>query len=331
MQKKPFGNLLSLLTLFILMKIWKHIESLTFKCPVVTIGIFDGVHIGHKHVLNRLIDLASSYKGESVVVTLWPHPRLVLNKETENLRYLNTFEEKVLLLERSGIDHLVVIEFTKEFAQLDSCAFIKDILVEKIGIKHLVVGYNHKFGKNRQGDFRNLQECAGIYNFTIEQTTAVSENGKIFSSTAIRENLLEGDIDEANSGLGYDYFLQGKVVDGMRIGRELGFPTANIVPHDDHKLIPSDGVYAVNIQIDEITYNGMLNIGYRPTMHSDIPVKTIEVNVFDFDQDMYGKSLTLIFRKRIRDEKKFENIEQLRAQLGLDKNKALNILEKNSY
>ncbi len=309
------------------MKIWKHTELFTFKCPVVTIGIFDGVHSGHQYVLDKLVTLASSYNGESVVITLWPHPRFVLNKGSDKLRYLNSYEEKILLLGKRGIDHLVVIKFTKEFAKLDSCAFIKNILVEKIGIKHLLVGYNHKFGNNRQGDFQSLQKCAGIHNFTIEQTEAFSQNLEVASSSSIREKLLRGDLGSANQSLGYDYFLQGKVVGGNRKGRELGFPTANIVPHDDHKLIPCDGVYAVNIQIEGNMYNGMLNIGYRPTLHADNPVKTIEVNIFDFMEDMYGKDLTVTFRKRIRDEKKFDNIEQLRVQLGIDKNMAISLLK----
>ena len=295
--------------------------------PVVTVGIFDGVHSGHIFVLQRLKCQAEKLQGESVVVTLWPHPRLVLNKEPEKLRYLNTFDEKIILLEKAEVDHLFVIPFSKEFAQLDSCGFIKNILVNKLGIKHLVVGYNHKFGRNREGDFNNLKKCSESYGFTIEKTQSLQNYGEKISSSVIREKLLTGELDDANDLLGYDYFLQGKVTGGNRIGREIGFPTANIRPHDEHKLIPCDGVYAVNIELNRLFYNGMMNIGYRPTVHSPIPEKTIEVNIFNFDGDVYGKDVTVFFRKRLRNERKFDSIDQLKIQLGRDKEEALRELK----
>ena len=309
------------------MKIWKHTDQFAFTNPVLTIGIFDGVHVGHKYIMERLRSLAQTCNGESVVFTLWPHPRQVLNKDVENLRYLSTFDEKILLLAKTGIDHLIVHEFTKEFAQLGSCDFIKDILVKKIGIKHLVIGYNHKFGRNREGDFQNLKECAETYNFSIEQLEAVKNGGEKISSTSIRDLLLKGRLDESNRYLGYDYFLQGRVTGGNRVGRQIGFPTANISPHDEHKLIPGDGVYAVNLESENTLYKGMLNIGFRPTIDSVKKSKTIEVNIFDFDGDLYDKDVTLYFRKRIRDERKFENIEQLKQQLVLDREVVKGILK----
>ena len=308
------------------MKIWKHTDKFTFSNPVLTIGIFDGVHTGHKYIMERLRSIAKSCKGESVVFTLWPHPRQVLNKDVENLRYLSTFDEKILLLDKTGIDHLIVHEFTKEFAQLGSCEFIKDILIKKIGIKHLVIGYNHKFGRNREGDFQNLKECAKTYNFSFEQLDAVKNGGEKISSSSIRDLLLQGRLDAANSYLGYDYFLQGKVTGGNRVGRQIGFPTANITPHDEHKLIPADGVYAVNLKLEKKIFKGMLNIGFRPTIDHGEKSKTIEVNIFEFEGDLYGRDVTLYFRKRIRDEKKFENIEQLKQQLVLDREVVRGIL-----
>ncbi len=308
------------------MQIWQHTEHFSFANPVVTIGIFDGVHAGHRYMLEKLKSVAKSVKGESVVLTLWPHPRQVLNNDSRSLKYLSSFDEKVLLLDKTGIDHLVVIEFTKDFSQLASCRFIKEVLVDKIGIHHLITGHNHKFGRNREGDFLNLKKCAELYKFTIEQSEPLLNGGEMISSTLIRDLLMNGKLEEANKYLGYNYFLQGKVTGGNRIGRLIGFPTANISPHDTHKLIPGDGVYAVNLESESVVYDGMLNIGIRPTLNSNMENKTIEVNIFDFEGDLYGGDVTLTFRKRIRDEKKFDNIEQLKQQLVKDREVAKGIL-----
>jgi riboflavin kinase / FMN adenylyltransferase len=326
-KKKTCLFLLSLSAFILTMKIWNNIESIHIQNPVITIGIFDGVHIGHRFLLDKLRHSSANIKGESVVVTLWPHPRLVLNKDPDALRYLSSIEEKAFLLEQAGIDHLIILEFTKEFSQLDSCEFIKKILVDKIGVKHLLIGYNHKFGRNREGDFNNLKSCADRYGFSIEKAEGIRKGEELVSSTLIRENLLKGDLDSAKVGLGYDYFLQGKVVGGNRIGREIGFPTANIKPNDPHKLIPGDGVYAVNIRIDNTLFKGMLNIGFRPTVNSTENDKTIEVNIFNFDGEIYDKDVSLIFKKRIRDEKKFLGIEQLKQQLVKDREESIRVLE----
>jgi riboflavin kinase / FMN adenylyltransferase len=309
------------------LKIWTDILDFPVKNPVVTIGIFDGVHLGHRYLLEQLKIVADKVRGETVVVTLWPHPRVVLNKNPENLRYLTSLNEKVLLLEETHLDHLIILPFTEEFAELESCKFVKTFLVDKINMKHLVVGYNHKFGKNREGDFERLKECADLYNFTIDRMVPKSINGVKLSSSLIRELLNSDDLSLANYYLGYDYFLQGKVVGGNKLGRKIGFPTANVLPDDPHKLIPRDGVYAVQVRIEGNIYNGMMNVGYRPTIETGMPIKTIEVNLFNFTKDIYNNQVTIYFRKRIRNEKKFGGIEHLREQLVKDRSEAQKILK----
>ena len=311
------------------MKVWNDIESFHATKPVVTIGVFDGVHLGHHFLLDELKKKALESGGESVALTLWPHPRIVLNKDPDNLRFLTTLEEKVLLLEKTGLDHLIIIPFTLGFSRLNSCDFVKKYLVDGMNIVHLMVGYNHKFGKNREGDFDSLKECAGNYGFDVQKLQPHQINGEKLSSTIIRDLLSEGDLEKANELLGYNYFLQGIVNDGDKLGRKIGFPTANIVPNDPHKLIPRDGVYAVELEIGGEMYRGMLNIGYRPTVGKQIPEKRIEVNLFDFEGDLYNRKLTVYFRNRMREEKKFEDLEQLRKQLVIDKSRAIELLNNN--
>ncbi|MCB8994052.1 MAG: bifunctional riboflavin kinase/FAD synthetase [Bacteroidales bacterium] len=308
------------------MRTWTGKEKIDISNPVVTIGIFDGVHQGHAFLLEKLKEEAKSISGESLVFTLWPHPRLVLNKDPENLKYLSSLEEKKYLIEKAGIDHLVVVPFTIEFSKLDSCDFIKKYLIDLIGVKKLIIGFNHKFGNNREGDFENLKECASQYNFQIERMPSKSINDVKISSSLIRELLNSGNLSLANEYLGYDYFLHGSIVGGNRIGRKIGFPTANIMPDDPHKLIPRDGVYAVHLELNGRLYPGMLNVGFRPTIESGMSIKTLEVNLFDFKEDIYNKQVHLYFRSRIRDEKKFEGIEQLREQLVIDREISKRIL-----
>ena len=312
------------------MKIWKDFKGFHVLNPVVTVGIFDGVHLGHNFLLCHLTRVARKITGETVVVTLWPHPRVILNKDPDNLRYLTSLDEKILLVEKAGIDHFIIIPFTLEFSELDSCSFIHEYLVKSIGIKYLVVGYNHKFGKNREGDFENLRQCADQYHFGIERVESKDVSGVTISSSLIRELLNSGNLDLANEYLGYDYFLRGRVVGGNRLGRKIGFPTANILADDPHKLIPRDGVYAVHLEHNGNLYPGMLNVGFRPTIESGMNIKTIEVNLFDFQDNIYDRSVFIHFRKRIRDEKKFSGIEQLREQLVIDRETAKKMLkEKN--
>ena len=308
------------------MKIWRDISAFRAANPVVTIGIFDGVHTGHHYLIDRLKEKALADRGETVVITLWPHPRTVLNKDVVNLRYLTTIEEKIRLLEIAGIDHLVIIPFTYAFSELHSCEFVETWLVRKIGLHHLVIGFNHKFGKDREGDFHSLKKCADQFGFGIEKLKPVEAGGVAVSSSVIRDLLGKGELERANQYLGYDYFLQGNVVDGNRLGRTIGFPTANIRPSDPHKLIPSDGVYAVHLEHADHIHPGMMNIGHRPTVNSRSDHKTIEVHLFDVDENLYGEDVTIYFRKRMRNELKFENVEQLKAQLVKDRLMALDIL-----
>jgi len=308
-------------------KTWTDINGFFPNSPIVTIGIFDGVHIGHRRLLEQLKISAGEKSRETVVITLWPHPRMVINRNTENLRYLTSLEEKKILLNNYDIDHLVILPFTQEFAELKSWQFVKKYLIDRIGMKHLIVGYDHKFGRDREGDFDKLQEYANIYNFTIEKIPPVSVDGVKVSSSLIRELLNSDELSLANKYLGYDYFIQGKVVGGNKIGRKIGFPTANVLPLDPHKLIPRDGVYAIHINVDGILHKGMLNVGFRPTIEKGISLKTIEVNLFNFKGNIYEKQVTLFFRKRIRNEKKFDRIEQLRDQLVKDKVEAQKILK----
>ena len=267
-----------------MMNIWNDIWEFTAVKPVVTIGIFDGVHSGHHYLLDKLKEKAAKIQGETVVVTLWPHPRVILSRDPENLRYLNTIEEKMELLENAGIDHLVIIPFTLEFSKLHSCEFVERYLVKKIQLHHLIIGFNHKFGKDREGDFKNLSECAEKFGFTLEQLKSVDIKGETISSSLIRDRLTRGDLEAANNYLGYDYFLQGEVVTGNHVGRKIGFPTANIRPHDNHKLIPGDGVYAVQLEHKGSLYNGMLNIGYRPTVEKDLYNKNHRGESFRYRQ-----------------------------------------------
>ncbi len=308
------------------MKVWKDISDFSARNPVITIGIFDGVHKGHHFLLNEMKQKADHLKGETVVVTLWPHPRIVLNKSPDSLRYLTSIEEKVALMERSGVDHLVIIPFTREFSKLGSCEFIEEYLVKGLNVKKLIVGFNHKFGRNREGDYENLKECAKNYHFGLERLSPVEINGERISSSLIRKLLLEGQLELANYYLGYDFFIQGKIIEGNKIGRKIGFPTANIQPDDEHKLIPKTGVYAVQLEHEENMYKGMLNIGYRPTVNTEKENRSVEVHLFEFNREIYGSEVKLYFRKFMREEKKFDSLEHLQEQLVLDKGMSIDIL-----
>lgn len=301
------------------MVIHTDLNNFNIKNPVLTIGVFDGVHLGHHSVLSRLKQIAQEKDGESVVLTMWPHPRIVLNKDIDSLRLLSNIEEKKYLLSKTEIDHLVVLPFTKEFSQLTACEFIEDCLVKKIKVNHLVIGYNHQFGKDRKAGFEFLNECATKHGFTIEKLVAKSVNNDNISSTKIREFLNNGELDIANKYLGYEYFVSGNVVEGNQIGRKIGFPTANIKIPEPYKQVPRDGVYAVRVNLNGDLYYGMLNIGTRPTLDLDIRTKNMEVHIFDFDQKIYNQTVTVSFVKRIRDEKRFNGLEELTQQLVRDK------------
>ena len=307
------------------MQIYSDIEKFHAKNPVLTIGTFDGVHLGHVKVINHLKKIAEQVNGETVLFTFYPHPRFVISTDKKEIKLITTIEEKKILLEKAGIDHLIIYPFTKEFSQLSYIDFVKNVLVKKLNLKHLVIGYDHKFGHNREGSFEYLSQCASKYNFSIERIEALNVNHINISSTIIREALGKGDIITANKNLGYSFSVTGKVVKGIGLGKQIGFPTANI-DYDKDKLIPADGIYAVNVNVDNKIYKGMLNIGSRPTVNDDASDITFEVNIFNFDRDIYDKNITVKFKQRIRNEKKFESLLALRNQIKIDKIDALNIL-----
>ncbi|RIH66425.1 bifunctional riboflavin kinase/FAD synthetase [Mariniphaga sediminis] len=311
------------------MKIHHDINSFKAHKPVVTIGTFDGVHLGHRKVIARLKEIAGEHGGESVIFTFYPHPRLVTAPDETNLRLLTTLNEKKELFAQSGIDHLIVFPFTKAFSELSYTEFVEEILVKKMHTHCLVVGYDHRFGKNREGGFEYLQKCAKRFGFEIEKLDALSVEKDHVSSTRIRKALEEGSIEKANHLLGYRFTLHGTVVEGKRMGRIIGFPTANIEASDPHKLIPGYGVYAVEVLISNKRYGGMLNIGSRPTFNKNADNRSIEVHIFDFSGDLYHKEITLVFTKKIRDEQKFSGIETLAEQLKKDKVAAIKTLSEN--
>lgn len=308
------------------MKIYHGIDDFSkLNFAVVTSGTFDGVHVGHQKIFARLREIAGRHQGETVVLTFWPHPRLVLHPEDESLKLLNTFEEKAAFLKDHGIDHLIRIPFTKEFSQLTSEQFIRQILVETIGTKKLVIGYDHHFGKNREGSFEQLKQNAPKYGFEVEEIPRQDVDHVGVSSTKIRKALEEGDIETATHFLGKPYSLTGRVVAGDKLGRLMGYPTANIEIDTKYKLIPMDGIYAVTVQHEHTTYGGMLYIGNRPTINGT--KQNIEVNIFDFNKDIYGESLTIYIHKLIRGDAKFSDLEALKNQLHLDQQASLAILK----
>ena len=311
------------------MKIYEGIEHFPkLNYPVVTSGTFDGVHVGHQKILARIIELAKARHGETVLLTFWPHPRFVLNDGKNDLKLLSTFEEKASYLKKLGIDYLVKIPFTKAFSQLSSQTFIQKILVEKIGTKKLVIGYDHRFGKNREGSFEHLKANEAAYGFEVEEIPRQDIDDVGVSSTKIRKALEEGDIAIANECLGRPYSLAGKVMPGKQLGRSIGFPTANLELIDQYKLIPGDGAYAVEVVHKSHLYQGMLNIGVRPTV--DGSRKLIEVNIFNFNDDLYGQELRVFFIEKLREERKFDSIEALKEQLNKDRDKAKKILRLNA-
>lgn len=302
-------------------------ENLNIANPVVTIGSFDGVHKGHVQVIESLKKVAQMLHGDSVIVSFEPHPREILYPQEKRPGMLTTLEEKAEILRGHGIDHLVILPFSRSLAELGYKDFVRHILVDKIGLKGLVVGYDHRFGKNREGTFDKLKELARHYQFYLEQEEVYEENRINVSSTKIRNALQIGDINRVNEFLGYTYTISGKVVTGDKIGRTMGFPTANIQLKDDRKLLPAAGVYAVKVIVGQQEYKGMLNIGVRPTVSSSGVVR-IEVNIFDFNADLYGAEIQLALIARIRGERKFNDINELQQQLIQDREIVLACLSK---
>ncbi len=307
------------------MKIYHGLDDFVrLDCAVVTSGTFDGVHIGHQKILQRLQEVANKNNGETVVITFWPHPRLVLQPVDDSLQLLNTFEEKADLLKEQGIKHLIRIPFTKEFSQLTSEEFIIKILSETIGTKKLVIGYDHRYGKNREGSFEQLKLNASQYGFEVEEIPRQDIDHVAVSSTKIRHALEVGDLDSATHLMGRPYSVTGRVVKGDKLGRLMGFPTANIEIDTKHKLIPSDGIYAVTVKHEHTYYQGMLYIGNRPTINGT--KRNIEVNIFDFDKEIYGDTITVYLHKLIRGDIRFNDLEELKQQLYKDRESALEVL-----
>ncbi len=288
--------------------------------------MFDGVHRGHRHLIDYTVRKAEQLGGESVIITLDPHPRIVLSGDDSSLRFLTSLDEKKELIEASGPDKLVVIPFTRELSRLPACDFIKEYLVDIIGIDHLVLGFDHQFGYRAYGNAETITGCAARYGFGVDRMEALKDRDLVISSTTIRNLISQGLLDRANSLLGYPYLLKGRVVEGKKIGRLLGYPTANIAPDYKHKLIPADGVYAVEVSLDEGVFNAMLYIGPRPTIETNGGKRTIEVNIFDFDRDIYGKAIMLKFMHRLRGDRKFRSREELLEQIRKDKTEALRLL-----
>ena len=302
------------------MRIFKGIDELgAFKNSVVTIGTFDGAHKGHQKILSRLNDRAKETQGESILFTFYPHPRMIVFPENHNLKLLQTIDEKIESLASFGLDNLIIYPFTKEFSRLTAFEFVRDILVEKLKVKTLVIGYDHQFGRNREGDLEFLKETAKIFDFDVEEISAEEVQEVNVSSTKIRQSLNNGNIERANEFLGRPFLCTGKVVEGKRLGRELGFPTLNIEVNNEHKILPMDGVYAVNVQIKDEHLEGMMNIGQNPTVQKNTEQeKKLEVHIFDFDKEVYGAEVKVFFQKFIRDEKTFSNLEELKSQLIQD-------------
>ena len=310
------------------MKIFRNIiEERNIPNAVVTIGTFDGVHLGHQAIFNKMKTLAQGIGGETVVVTFQPHPRQVLNIDSSNLRFLCTPEEKLQKFEEFGIDNVVIINFTKEFSRTPSETFIKDYIIDHIKPAYIVVGYDHHFGKNRMGDFDLLNDLKKKYNFKVERIAAQDVEHIAISSTKIRNALSVGNVKSANRLLGYTYSVTAEVVVGNKIGRTLGFPTANLELPKEYMLINRGGVFACLVDYNGLIYKAMANIGHRPTIGDrgqDQPI--IEVNLFDFDGDLYGQQIHVRFIDRIRDEEKFDSLDELKAQLEQDKEKVLKVL-----
>jgi len=304
------------------MKIYHSIrEFKPVRNAVVTIGTFDGVHVGHQKIIARLLEIAAETNGEVVLLTFFPHPRMVLFPDDNDLVLLNTLEEKIMLLRHYGVQHLLVHPFSIEFSRTTSTEFVRDILVNKIGTKKLVIGYDHHFGRNREGSFNDLLELSSLYGYEVEKIPEQDINEVAVSSTKIRKSLLSGEIKTATSFLGHEYSLAGKVVKGQQLGRTMGFPTANIEVPEKYKLIPGNGVYAVTVDLHGDHIKGVLSIGNRPTF--DNGERSIEVHLFNFDKDIYDQNLRIYFREFLRPDLKFESAEALRMQMLQDRDEAI--------
>lgn len=308
------------------MRVYRNIREVEYdRNTAVTVGTFDGVHLGHREIISKLERTAEAKGLRKLVVTFEPHPQIVLRSKSPDIKVLSTLDEKISILGSLNIDSLLVIEFTREFSQTGAEDFYKHYLIEGTGISDLVLGYDHMFGRNREGNFEMMKLLSDKFGFTVDRVDEFRSDGEHVSSTRIRHLLESGDVRNAARMLGGKYSLTGTVAEGRKLGRELGMPTANIVPDSDYKLIPLDGIYAVKVRIGDDEYGGVMNIGTNPTVTDD-KSKKIEVNLFDFDGDLYGKDLTVGFVDRLRSEQKFSDLDELRSAMQEDKAKAREIL-----
>jgi riboflavin kinase / FMN adenylyltransferase len=316
------------------MKAYRDIDQLPpFRNPVITIGTFDGVHQGHRQIIEHLQQEAKKINGETVIITFHPHPRKVVSSAILGIRLINTLGEKIELLEKTGIDHLAIVPFTEVFANQPAEDYVHNFLIEKFHPHTIIIGYDHRFGRDRQGDYRLLEKMSTSYNYVLKEIPKHMLDEIAISSTNIREAIIHGDIETANKLLGYDFFFEGIVVDGDKLGRKLGYPTANLKLTDEEKIHLGDGIYAVYVEFpvnmkfqsfNSKVFKGMMSIGFRPTV--DAKKRVIEVNIFDFDKDIYGDTIRVYVKKYLRAEIKFNNLDDLVRQIGQDKVESLKYL-----
>jgi riboflavin kinase/FMN adenylyltransferase len=307
------------------MNVYQGIEE--FKMlpnAVVTIGTFDGVHLGHQKILSRLKEVAEETKAETVVLTFFPHPRMVLQPDDNDLKLITTMNERIELLRKYGVNHLIIQPFSKEFSRMSAMEFVRDILVNKIGTRTLVIGYDHHFGRNREGSLKDLEEMSNVYNYRVEEIPKQVIDDAAVSSTKIRNALLGGVVQTANHLLGHDFSLSGQVVDGDKIGRALGFPTANISIAENYKLIPQSGIYAAMVKVKDKMYKSMLYIGHRPVLNGKR--LSIEVNIFGFNESIYNHHITVFLKQHIREDMAFKNLEMLKEKMAEDRKKSIKAL-----
>ena len=298
-----------------------------FKNAVITIGTFDGVHLGHQQIIKLLKKEAAAIGGETMIITFYPHPRKIVSYGQSKVKIINTLDEKIEVLNEKGIEHLAVVPFDDEFANQTAKEYIENFLVKKFHPHTIIIGYDHKFGKNRSGDYHLLEKMGEIFNYKVKEIPEHVLNDVTVSSTKIREAILNNDMDTANAFLGYKYFFEGKVVEGNKLGRTIGYPTANVAIEDEEKLVPGNGVYAVTLTIGQKqgVLKGMMNIGMRPTVNGT--KRTIEVNIFDFNEDIYRQEVQVCIHAYLRGEVKFDGLDQLKEQLAKDKVNAQLVLQ----
>jgi riboflavin kinase/FMN adenylyltransferase len=310
------------------MRIYHHIDEFEpVGNAVVTIGTFDGVHLGHRKIISRIKELAGATGCETVILTFFPHPRMILHPEDENIKLITTINEKAALLEQIGVDHLIITPFSRDFSNQSAEDYIRDVLVNKIGTKTIVIGYDHRFGKDRRGGLSDLLDLSDVYGYEVVEIPEQDINDVAVSSTRIREALLVADIELANQFLGYAFFITGKVIRGDQIGRQIGYPTANIQVEEKYKLIPADGIFAVKVQHDGNDYKGMAYIGSRPTING--MTRNIEVNLFDFDKEIYNETIRMEFLHFVRGDVKFNGLDELKAQIAKDKEDVIKLLSQS--